>query len=99
MSRREGVTSVRVFRLSVTLLGCLSLLSAQTRTGKFQLQVNDPVGAPMEASGTIQNVGAGVSQSFRTDSRGKYTSTGLPYGRYRLEVSQTGFAKRSLLFD
>jgi outer membrane receptor protein involved in Fe transport len=75
------------------------LLSAQTRTGKFQLQVNDPAGAPMEASGTIQNVGAGVSQSFRTDSRGKYTFTGLPYGRYRLEVSQTGFAKRSLLFD
>ena len=99
MSLREVVTTAGVFRLSITLFGCLSFLSAQTRTGRFHLRVNDPSGSPMEASGTIQDVGAGVTQNFRTDSQGKYTSGELRYGRYRLEISQTGFANRSLLFD
>jgi outer membrane receptor protein involved in Fe transport len=99
MSLRELAKTRRSFRLPVILLACLSFLSAQSQTGKLQLQVNDQSGAPMEATGTIQDVGAGVSQKFRTDSQGKYTSPNLPFGRYRLEVSQTGFANRTLLFD
>ena len=99
MSPRKIITTGGIFFLSILLFGNLSILNAQTRTGRFQLQVNDPSGAPMEASGRIQDIGTGVTQNFRTDSQGKYTSSELPYGRYRLEVSQTGFANRSLLFD
>src|SRR5947208_10125734 len=99
MGLREVVTAARVLCLALLLWGCLSLLSAQTRTGKLQLQVNDPSGAPMQASGTIQGIGTGVAHSFRTDSQGRYTSGSLPYGRYHLEVLQTGFANRSLLFN
>jgi outer membrane receptor protein involved in Fe transport len=99
MSPRELVRTGQMLRLSALVLTCLSFLSARSRMGKLELQVTDPSGAPMEASGTIRNVGAGVAQKFRTDSRGKYTSLDLPYGRYRLELSQTGFANRSMLFD
>lgn len=99
MSLREVVTIVRVLCLSIILFGGLCFLSAQTRTGTLQLHVKDPSGAPMEAFGTIEDIGAGVKQSFHTDSQGKYRSGDLPYGRYRLDVSQTGFANRSLLFN
>ncbi len=74
-------------------------LAAQDLTGEIQLQVKDSSGAAMQASGTLRNLAGAVEQSFQTDARGMYRFSGLAFGKYRLEVTKTGFATQSLLIE
>jgi outer membrane receptor protein involved in Fe transport len=75
------------------------LLPAQGLAGEIRIEVKDPSGAAMEASGRIENLRTRASRSFRTDANGKCTVGDLNPGRYRLEVSGRGFATQSLLVD
>jgi outer membrane receptor protein involved in Fe transport len=72
-------------------------LQAETGTGEIRVQVKDPSGAAMVASGKLES--AGVERAFQTDANGSYTLTGLPFGRYRLELSRTGFVTATELVD
>jgi outer membrane receptor protein involved in Fe transport len=74
-------------------------INAQTPVGEIRLAIKDPSGTAMEALGTLQNLGNGVHRAFRTNPQGSYTFPGLPFGRYRLEVSKVGFATQSLRID
>src|SRR5882724_6332905 len=85
--------------LVMTLVGGTFLLKAQGSTGEIQLEVKDPSGATMGARGTLRNLGSGQDVNFQTDARGRYRFRGLPYGRYRLEVSKTGFATQSTVVN
>ena len=76
-----------------------SLLCAQGLAGEIRLEVKDPSGAAMQASGRLENLRSGATRSFHTDANGKFTFEKLNYGRYRIEVSSTGFASQSLLVD
>jgi hypothetical protein len=67
--------------------------------GEIHLEVKDPSGAPMEASGKIEGPIPGGARAFRTDAQGVYAFKNLPYGRYQLEVSKTGFITQSLSID
>src|SRR6516164_4877598 len=71
------------------------LLCAQT--GQIHVEVKDPSGASMAASGKLQTPKS--TFSFQTDPRGNYTVSDLPPGRYRLEVSKAGFVTQSLSID
>jgi outer membrane receptor protein involved in Fe transport len=71
------------------------LLRAQT--GQIHLEVKDPSGAPMAASGKLQTPTSTLS--FQTDPQGGYTVSTLPPGRYRLEVSKAGFVTQSVSID
>lgn len=62
-------------------------------SGQLELSVKDPSGAAMEASGKLDGV------PFQTNPQGSYTFDNLAPGRYRLEVSKTGFAPEALLID
>jgi hypothetical protein len=84
--------------LCAILLLCPVWLPAQTPSGQINLEVKDPDGTAMQASGKLTGP-AGNDRSFQTDAQGTYTLAGLPYGRYRLEVSKDGFATQSLLID
>jgi len=84
---------------AVALLFAALILHGQTPEGEIRVQVKDPSGAAMDASGTLQSVAPGVRRSFQTDAQGKYTLGGLPYGRYRLEITKAGFATQSALID
>ena len=84
---------------SFALLGFTAVLQAQRQTGEIRLEVKDPSGAAMAASGKLQNLASGLVRSFQTDDRGAYSFLNLPYARYRLEVSKSGFATLSLLVD
>jgi len=77
---------------SLVLMGSAALLQAQSPTGEIRLEVKDPSGAAIAASGTLRNLAGGAEQPFQTDGQGNYRFPDLPYGRYRLEISQTGFA-------
>ncbi len=84
--------------LAALLLGPV-MLHGQRPAGEIRLEVKDPSGAAVEASGKLVGVAAGVERSFQTDAQGAYTLGSLPYGRYRLEVAKTGFATQSLVID
>jgi outer membrane receptor protein involved in Fe transport len=71
------------------------LLAAQT--GQIRLEVKDPSGATMAATGKLQTSKATIS--FQTDPQGTYLFSNLPQGRYRLEVSKTGFVTQSVSIE
>jgi hypothetical protein len=46
------------------------LLHAQGLAGEIRLEVKDPSGAAMQASGRLENLQTGASRSFQTDGNG-----------------------------
>jgi outer membrane receptor protein involved in Fe transport len=80
------------------LTAIVAPIRAQQSSGEIQLQVKDSSGAAMPASGTLHQMGA-KQQTFRTDPQGRYRFRNLPYGRYKLEVSQPGFVTQSVVID
>src|SRR6202050_1576310 len=77
---------------SLVLAGAVALLQAQPPTGEIRLEIKDPSGASVVASGTLRNLAGGAARTFQTDPQGTYRLAGLPFGHYRLEISKTGFA-------
>ncbi len=84
---------------SLVLVGAAAALQAQAPAGEIQLQVKDPSGAAVEASGSLRNQSTGVERTFQTDRQGTYKFPDLPYGRYRLELSRAGFATQVVSID
>src|SRR5690349_4254196 len=74
-------------------------ISVQRPVGEIRLEVKDPSGKAMEASGKLENLSTGVVKAFQTDGQGKHTFEKLSFGRYRLEVRHEGFATQALLID
>ncbi len=64
------------------------LLSA----GMLRIEVKDPSGAAIEASGKLTGP---VSIPFQIDASGVYTAS-LPEGKYRLEIERQGFVTQAL---
>jgi outer membrane cobalamin receptor len=71
----------------------------QSSTGELRLSVQDPAGLPLQASVTLVSQVNEISQHLETDSQGKLVAKRLPFGRYRLEISRTGFAPEVELLD
>src|SRR5262249_8102127 len=99
--------SSMIIRLLLAVSLSATIVSAQTQvsstsgrlTGELRLEVKDPSGKSIGASGNLDNLSNGVRRGFQTDAQGKYRFEDLPYGRYRLEVSKEGFARQSILID
>lgn len=70
-----------------------AFLFGQNPVGTIRVEVKDPSGASIEASGKLSGP---VSLDFKTDASGRYLAGNLPYGSYRLELSKRGFATQSL---
>jgi outer membrane receptor protein involved in Fe transport len=92
--------------LFAALLSFSSLVQAQSSArasqqpvGALRLEVKDSSDKAMAAYGKLESLATGVSRAFQTDAQGRYTLEGLAYGRYRLEVSQEGFATQSVLIS
>src|ERR1700712_3914375 len=90
---RTRLSPLRVVSACLTLFTPF-LLTAQN-SAQIRIDVKDPSGAAVTASGTLQSPGCS-GQSFDTDSSGSSTFANLGAGRYRLGVSKTGFATQSL---
>ena len=100
--RAPGIYNVALFRTrNAGLFFFLTITTAraQQSTGEIHLEVRDPAGSVMAASGRLQNLASGSFTPFDTDPRGAYTFKDLAFGRYRLQVSKSGFAAQSVLID
>jgi outer membrane receptor protein involved in Fe transport len=53
----------------------------------------------MQASGKLHSLAGGTDRLFEITALGTYTFTSLPFGRYRLELTRTGFAAQSARID
>ncbi len=85
-----------LFAIILTLTG---ELGAQQPHGEIRIEVRDPSGAAMAAHGELDNLANGATRTFDTGPGGQWTASNLPYARYRLSVTRSGFAAQSLLID
>jgi outer membrane receptor protein involved in Fe transport len=90
--------------LSISSVSSVALAQSSARpprqpVGALRLEVKDPSDNAIAAYGKLESLATGVSRAFQTDAQGKYTFDDLAYGKYRLEVSQEGFATQSVLIN
>ena len=74
----------------------LLLLALSLEAQSLQINVKDPSGAPLQATGKLTGPATLI---FRTDPTGQYTAANLPLGQYNLEISNSGFTTQSLSID
>ncbi|MFL6448091.1 MAG: TonB-dependent receptor [Bryobacteraceae bacterium] len=85
--------------VSICLLASGSAVQAETEDATLRIIVRDPSGHGMKVSGRLHNLSAGSAQEFETDRDGKCTFSNLRAGRYRVEVTKTGFATHSFTLE
>jgi outer membrane receptor protein involved in Fe transport len=84
---------------AIALWGSTNAVARQVISGEIRLQVVDPSGAGMEASGKLLGPSPGMERVFQTDAQGTATFNNLPYGAYRIEISKEAFAMQSVRID
>ncbi len=90
---------MRLFKRGAGFLSLLLMLQAQPPNGEIRIEIKDPSGAAVGASGTLRNLTTGMERNFQTDAHGTYDFTSLPYSRYRIQISKSGFAAQSMEID
>ncbi len=88
-------THRQVFHILVccvlVMLGCVCA-GAQGTDGSIQGNVTDTTGAVVPgATITVTNIETNLQRIVTSNSAGLYAATNLPPGRYRVQVSMTGF--------
>jgi hypothetical protein len=81
------------------LVATVSTAIGQRVSGELRLQVTDPTGAALRASGTIMSQTAGVDRSFETDESGRSIFRALPPGRYELSLRSSGFSAKTVTIE
>jgi len=80
----------------IGLLACVWFLAlpaaAQKDRGELQIEVRDPQGAVLSASGELVSQGNQFHLDFTVGDDGRYAAQGLAFGVYRVSVSRSGFA-------
>jgi hypothetical protein len=71
----------------------------QSNTGELRLRVTDAAGLPIQSAVQLVSEANQLRQDLETDSQGTLVAKRLPFGRYRIEVSRSGFATFTGLMD
>src|ERR1700688_3139335 len=95
-------TMARFIRI-IGLLGCVLLITmpaaAQRDRGELQIEVRDPQGATLAASGELVSEGNQFHLNFAVGDDGRYAAQDLAFGVYRVSVSRSGFAPNVQLVE
>ena len=87
-------TMARFLRI-IGVLGCALFFAlpalAQKDRGELQIEVRDPQGAVLSASGELVSEGNQFHLNFTIGDDGRYAAQDLAFGVYRLSVSHSGF--------
>jgi hypothetical protein len=73
--------------------------AAQRDRGELQIEVRDPQGAALRASGEIISEGNQVRLSFETGDDGRYAAQDLAFGVYHVSVLRSGFVPAAQLVE
>jgi len=78
---------------------CLAtgMAGAQSRTGELRLKVTDQQGKGISAKINVLSAANGYETHQTSDADGLLDLTALPYGLYRIEVAEKGFATDALI--
>ena len=79
----------------IGVLGCAWFFAlpafAQQDRGELQIEVHDPQGAVLSASGELVSEGNQFHLDFTIGDDGRYAAQDLAFGVYRVSVSRSGF--------
>ena len=70
-------------------------LFAQSNAGEIRLKITDPSGVGVKTTVELVSEANEYSSTFATDDDGNVVARRLPFGLYRIEVRQAGFAAAS----
>ncbi len=79
-------------RLAVLFFLCALPLYCQSNIGELRLRVIDPSGRGVQGTVQIESEANQYRATLRTSAQGNLDIRRLPYGIYRVEVTQPGFA-------
>jgi outer membrane cobalamin receptor len=88
--------------LLIRVLALVSLMAGQfgqSLTGELRLTVTDASNLPLESTVALVSESNQIAQRLETDTQGVLIAKRLPFGRYRLEISHTGFATETTLLE
>ena len=89
---------MRLLQNVVLLLLALPLV-AQTNSGELRLKVTDPRGFGLKTDVELTSEANEFHDTFSTDDAGVLIARRLPFGLYRVQVQQTGFAPASITIE
>ena len=79
----------------IDLMACVWFFAlpaaAQRDRGELQIEVRDPQGATLSASGELISEGNQFHLTFTIGDDGRYAAQGLAFGVYRVSVAHSGF--------
>ena len=75
------------------------VLLAQSDRGELRLVVKDAAGAPVPAAVDLVNQSTQTRQNVQLPADGRYSFKNLPFGNYRLLITQAGFGDFSELIE
>jgi len=85
---------IGLFAVAMLAIFATGAANAQFDTGTISGSITDPSGAVVpRAAVTITNIGTANRQTVETDGNGAFVASALPYGKYVVEVSASGFGK------
>lgn len=95
---------LRTVRTTAVLLALVLFSSgpgvlAQTNTGELRLRVKDASGSGVGATAELVNESSKTRQTVKLPPTGRYSFKDLPFGRYALTVTHSGFSPYSQLVD
>jgi len=85
-------------RILIFFLGAASLFG-QSNVGELRLKVTDPAGLGVEGSVKLVSEANQFRRTLATDEAGKLVAKRLPFGVYRVDIRQPGFAPFSELLE
>ena len=88
-----------VNRLALLILLVAVPLFSQSNTGELHLKVTDPAGLGVRVAVSLTSDANQYQNSFSTSEQGRLEVQRLPYGLYRLEIAQPGFAPISEMVE
>ena len=73
--------------------------AAQQDRGELQIEVHDPQGSALSASGELISEGNQFHLNFTVGDDGRYAAQGLAFGVYRVSVTHSGFVQAVQLVE
>src|SRR5262245_55814492 len=98
-AKRPRATACRVGLLLCALAFSAGPGCAQRERGELRLEVRDPQGRTVSASGTLVSEANQIHREFSVPADGRYLAEELPFGVYRVSVAAEGFAEWSELIE